>query len=618
MNIDVREYLRINPISVHELTLSQSPTDCFLFFKDNGPNAKSSYMVCTQRTLFHSLYSEMFKNLVWVYGDTARFNVNQIRVQDGNVKVLWNDNAKLQKDQFKNYLPRSTFEQFKFSFETNVGALETAVKNKVAQLRKKAIVDYPGAVELQTHLVNLIRDLHGGFNYMLGHIWCCSNGVRSSDGADECEIGELPLRHTHGDTKAEGTTEPFSSLHGGSSLIGDCIVGNKVRISSDNYRVAEGTNFNLIEAIQDSDLTYPLYGQNVVDWRDRTKPHDNMPPSTNVYVRCKPATTRKLRSVAAQARDNSSAARFGTNMAQYQSMAISDVSQEYSVDNLSDKDCTLRMLVSEDSSDVQMARQQIRALLDIFSDVCQKELAEFIDGKLVSMKDIMKSKLDQELVPSDEFLSWYNIQLGRLEKIGQDIDLIHKLLVEVQPVNYIGRIIMSTTDDIESKVIQKYGGKRWRRIEDFLRGVRLDNPNVGQKRGQEYVCLRESNIPTHVHQMQLESTTSTGQGATWLNANIGGEKSALLGSGEESIADGVENAGLRYQLSPLEYNARNGITYPHDNMPPYKEVYVWECVEMTDEEEQVVGPINDTHVVRLHENRGEEDVIVAAWNFQHG
>ena len=32
MNIDVREYLRINPISVHELTLSNDDRDCFLFF----------------------------------------------------------------------------------------------------------------------------------------------------------------------------------------------------------------------------------------------------------------------------------------------------------------------------------------------------------------------------------------------------------------------------------------------------------------------------------------------------------------------------------------------------------------------------------------------------------
>ena len=36
MNVDVREYLRINPISVHELTLSDSSSDCFLVFDQEG------------------------------------------------------------------------------------------------------------------------------------------------------------------------------------------------------------------------------------------------------------------------------------------------------------------------------------------------------------------------------------------------------------------------------------------------------------------------------------------------------------------------------------------------------------------------------------------------------
>lgn len=38
MNIDVREYLRVNPISVHELSLSSNDNDCFLFFPmENEP-----------------------------------------------------------------------------------------------------------------------------------------------------------------------------------------------------------------------------------------------------------------------------------------------------------------------------------------------------------------------------------------------------------------------------------------------------------------------------------------------------------------------------------------------------------------------------------------------------
>ena len=36
MNLDVREYLRINPISVHELSVSDTDTDCFLLFPTIG------------------------------------------------------------------------------------------------------------------------------------------------------------------------------------------------------------------------------------------------------------------------------------------------------------------------------------------------------------------------------------------------------------------------------------------------------------------------------------------------------------------------------------------------------------------------------------------------------
>lgn len=46
MNIDVREYLRINPISVLDLSLSSNDNDCFLFFPmENKPRG---YIAVTQ------------------------------------------------------------------------------------------------------------------------------------------------------------------------------------------------------------------------------------------------------------------------------------------------------------------------------------------------------------------------------------------------------------------------------------------------------------------------------------------------------------------------------------------------------------------------------------------
>ena len=43
---------------------------------------------------------------------------------------------------------------------------------------------------------------------------------------------------------------------------------------------------------------------------------------------------------------------------------------------------------------------------------------------------------------------------------------------------------------------------------------------------------------------------------------------------------GVSNQSIEYQISPLEYNdCETHVVKPHDNMPPYMEVYIWECVE---------------------------------------
>lgn len=43
MNIDVREYLRTNPISVHNLTLSQDGKDCILIFLPVQANKTAPY-----------------------------------------------------------------------------------------------------------------------------------------------------------------------------------------------------------------------------------------------------------------------------------------------------------------------------------------------------------------------------------------------------------------------------------------------------------------------------------------------------------------------------------------------------------------------------------------------
>lgn len=46
---------------------------------------------------------------------------------------------------------------------------------------------------------------------------------------------------------------------------------------------------------------------------------------------------------------------------------------------------------------------------------------------------------------------------------------------------------------------------------------------------------------------------------------------------------------MEYQISPLEYQTKASPAIPHDNMPPYREVYIWQCTETTDEEESLLA-----------------------------
>jgi len=98
MNIDVREYLRINPISVHEPTLSQEDTDCFMLFQHNG-----QYDVLTQKTLFWEFYKTIFGNLVTGDSTNPAFDV----IVDSDGGIHWNPNAHLTDDQFKDYVRRA-------------------------------------------------------------------------------------------------------------------------------------------------------------------------------------------------------------------------------------------------------------------------------------------------------------------------------------------------------------------------------------------------------------------------------------------------------------------------------------------------------------------------------
>lgn len=133
---------------------------------------------------------------------------------------------------------------------------------------------------------------------------------------------------------------------------------------------------------------------------------------------------------------------------------------------------------------------------------------------------------------------------------------------------------------------------------------------MGEKTGEEYVCLRQSNVPIHSHKVTL-SEASTTNPAAWMVKGRGGSESRIVNGTEtkddhtDRMVGGLDNAGLEYQISSLEYEERSQVTLPHDNMPPYKEVYIWECLEATKEEMQISGePAEASYVVTWDENGG--------------
>ena len=85
-----------------------------------------------------------------------------------------------------------------------------------------------------------------------------------------------------------------------------------------------------------------------------------------------------------------------------------------------------------------------------------------------------------------------------------------------------------------------------------------------------------------------------------MDKDRGGRETKVVstaGSDSNQTPYAMEKRSLEYQISPLEYPAKTEPTIPHDNMPPYREVYIWECVESTEDEREVSGEPESQHIV---------------------
>lgn len=263
--------------------------------------------------------------------------------------------------------------------------------------------------------------------------------------------------------------------------------------------------------------------------------------------------------------------------------------------------------------DIQMTSQTIQTLLDILCEYATNNLSTSEKSLRVLMGEI----LDKLLLSSSEFMPWYYQMVEWIRRLQQRILVLKEAMVSVKPITYVGRVIISTTDDTERKVVANYGGKRWRRIENFLRGVSLYDPTAGDKTGEEYVCLRQSNVPNHVHKVSIKTTSETGV-QKWLDKDAPGTETRVVNESATGGGSQLKSTSLEYQISPLE-RERATPPMPHDNVPPHVEVYMWECVEVDDYDREASGELKSyDSLCMVTFLRSEDETWVSADNVSQG
>ena len=132
--------------------------------------------------------------------------------------------------------------------------------------------------------------------------------------------------------------------------------------------------------------------------------------------------------------------------------------------------------------------------------------------------------------------------------------------------SHVGMIVQSTTLDTEAKVIAIYGGTSWSKIEGrFLIGA-SSSYVINSTGGEATHTLTISEMPSHNH----ASSTKKGAIPNWDN-----EKDS------NGSCYGLQAGSLSYQSSyAYDINTTStsyaGGNQAHNNMPPYKAVYIWE------------------------------------------
>ena len=136
------------------------------------------------------------------------------------------------------------------------------------------------------------------------------------------------------------------------------------------------------------------------------------------------------------------------------------------------------------------------------------------------------------------------------------VNELSNLIGKVQ--SYVGMIIYSVTLNTMDKVIEVYGGVTWVQIEGkFLLGQSTEY-EINTTGGEATHTLTTDEMPSHTHGVELRYPNGLG------------------GSSNTIIRGFTDYNNFAYWSSNWTTVEFMGSDQPHNNLPPYRVVYIWE------------------------------------------